>query len=66
MRKRSNARRLATGILARNDPTRTSLEALAVEFDAAAAVLDARTAAALAIGYGDDIPPQSQPPLISN
>ena len=40
-------RRLAVSILAHYDPTRAGLCALAVEFDAAAAVLEARTADAL-------------------
>ena len=61
--KAEQCRRLATSILTRNDPTKTSLDALAIEFEAAAAVIDARTAAALAIGYGDDIPPDSAPAI---
>ena len=51
-------RRLAAAILTRNDPTAVSLAALSVEFDAAAAVIEARTAAAQAVGYGDDVPPE--------
>ena len=57
-------RRLALCIGRQNDPTAASLEALAIEFDAAATVIDARTAAALAIGYGDDMPPGSVPTVI--
>ena len=53
--KAEQCRRLAACILARNDPTVVSLNALAVEFDAAAAVIEARTVAAHAIGYGDDV-----------
>jgi hypothetical protein len=63
--KAEQCRRLAVCILTRNDPTATSLRALAIEFDAAASVIDARTAAALAIGYGDDIPPDSEPQPIA-
>ncbi len=59
--KAEQCRRLAGCILTRNDPTAASLGALAVEFDAAAAVIDARTAAARAIGYGDDVPPDETP-----
>jgi hypothetical protein len=55
--KAEQCRRLAVGILTRNDPTAVSLAALAVEFDAAAMVIEARTAAAQSIGYGDDVPP---------
>ena len=54
--KAEQCRRLASCILTRNDPTAVSLAALAREFDAAAAVIEARTAAAHAISYGDDFP----------
>jgi hypothetical protein len=62
--KAEQCRRLAGCILTRNDPTAVSLAALAREFDAAAAVIEARTAAAHAIGYGDDFPPGG--PAVSN
>jgi hypothetical protein len=55
--KAEQCRRLAAAILTRNDPTAVSLAALSVEFDPAAAVIEARTAAAQTIGYGDDVPP---------
>jgi hypothetical protein len=61
--KAEQCRRMVVAILTRNDPTAASLNALAVEFDAAAAVIDARTAAAQVIGYGDDVPPEAAPPL---
>ena len=64
--KAEQCRRLAACIFTRNDPTATSLGALAVEFDAAAVAIDARTAAAQAIGYGDDVPPDSEPKPIAN
>jgi hypothetical protein len=57
--KAEQCRRLAAG-LTRNDPTALSLNALAVEFNAAAAVIEARTAAAHAIGYGDDVAPEGR------
>jgi hypothetical protein len=60
-KRRSNVAALAACILSRNDVTAASLTALAIEFDAAAAVIDARTAAAQVIGYGDDIPPDTTP-----
>ncbi len=55
--KATQCRRLAACIPTRNDPTASSLSALAIEFDAAAAVIDARTAAALVIGCGTDVLP---------
>jgi hypothetical protein len=58
--KAEQCRRLADCILTRNDPTAVSLAALAVEFDAAATVIEARTAAAQLIGYGDDVPPEGR------
>ena len=64
--KAEQCRRLAGWILTPHDPTAASLRALSVEFDAAAAVLDARTAAAQSIGYGDDVPLNAQPSLIAN
>jgi hypothetical protein len=59
--KAEQCRRLASCILARNDPTLVALNALAVEFDATAVAIEARTAAAYSIGYGDDVPPDSAP-----
>ena len=53
--KAEQCRRLADGILAQDDPTAASLHTLGVEFDARAAALEAETAAAMLIGYGDDI-----------
>jgi hypothetical protein len=53
--KAEQCRRLAATILVGNDPTAASLKALAVEFDCRAAALEAETAAAVMIGYGDDI-----------
>jgi hypothetical protein len=52
---------LASGILSRNDPTALALQALAVEFDHRARALESETAAALLIGYGDDIGDRSAP-----
>jgi hypothetical protein len=57
--KAEQCRRLARSIPTRNDPTGVSLHALAVEFDATASAIDARSAAAQFIGYGDDVPPES-------
>jgi hypothetical protein len=54
--KAEQCRWLAACIPTRNDPTASSLNALASEFDAAAAAIDARTATALAIGCATDIP----------
>jgi hypothetical protein len=59
--KAEQCRRMAGCILTRNDPTAASLRALAVEFDAAASVIDARTATVLSLGYGGDIPPDREP-----
>jgi hypothetical protein len=53
--KAEQCRRLATSIMSRNDPTAKSLNALATEFDSKAASLEAETAAAMMIGYEDDI-----------
>jgi hypothetical protein len=55
--KAEQCRRLSLCIGRRDDPTANSLKALALEFDAAAAAIDARTAAALVIGFGDALPP---------
>jgi hypothetical protein len=55
-------RRLAACILTRDDVTSASLTALAAEFDAAAAVVDERAAAATIDDY-DDIVPGAAPPL---
>jgi hypothetical protein len=63
--KAEQCRRLATCILTRNDLTAASLNALAVEFDAAAAAIEARTAAAQVIGYGGEIPPD-EPPRVAH
>ena len=52
--KAEQCRRLAACIHA-NDPAATSLRALAIEFDAAAGVIDARMTAAQTIGYGGDV-----------
>jgi hypothetical protein len=53
--KAEQCRRLASGILGRNDPTSESLIALSVEFDSKAQALEAEAKAAVLIGYGDDI-----------
>lgn len=53
--KAEQCRRLAKHIYSGNDPTAASLGALAIEFDARATALEAETAAAVQIGYGDDI-----------
>lgn len=50
--KAEQCRRLSLCISRRDDPTANSLNALAIEFDAAAAVIDARTATARVIGHG--------------
>jgi hypothetical protein len=57
---------LAACILTRDDPTALSLEALGVEFDATAATIEARTAAARAIGYGESVPPDTLRALVLN
>jgi hypothetical protein len=59
--KAEQCRRLSRCIGRLNDPTANSLKALAIEFDAAAAVVDARIAAALVIGHGDALPPDETP-----
>jgi hypothetical protein len=59
--KAEQCRRLASAILTRNDPTAMALQALAVEFDQRAKALESETAAALLIGYGDDIGDHSAP-----
>jgi hypothetical protein len=59
--KAEQCRRLAGAITGRNDLTGVSLMALSVEFDAKAAALEAETAAAMTIGYGDDIGDLSRP-----
>jgi hypothetical protein len=64
--KAEQCRRLSGCILGGNDPTSAALNALAIEFDAAAATIEARTAAAELIGYGDDVPRDNPPPPISN
>ena len=63
--KAEQCRRFSLCIATRNDPTAISLKALATEFDAAAAVIEARTVAAQAIGHGDDIRP-AEAPLLPN
>jgi hypothetical protein len=59
--KAEQCRRLAKGMLTRNDPAVLALQALAVEFDHKATALESETAAALLIGYGDDIGDRSVP-----
>jgi hypothetical protein len=59
--KAEQCRRLSRCIGRLDDPTADSLKALAIEFDAAAAVVDARIAAAQAIGYGDGVLPDEIP-----
>jgi len=54
--KARQCRRLAACILTRGDPTAASLNALALEFDEAAAVIDAGPAHAT--GCAEDITPQ--------
>jgi hypothetical protein len=53
--KAEQCRRLASGIMARNDPTSDALIALSVEFDSKAHALEAEAKAAVLIGYGDDV-----------
>ena len=53
--KAEQCRRLANGLANDKDPAVTALRALAVEFDHKAQALESETAAALLIGYGDDI-----------
>ncbi|MHB2205086.1 hypothetical protein [Methylobacterium sp. CM6257] len=53
--KAEQCRRLARSILSRNDPTQASLNAMAAEFDAQAAAIEASVATAHVIGYGDDV-----------
>jgi hypothetical protein len=52
--KAEQCRRLAASILAPNDLTAVGLNALAVEFDSQAALIEAETSAAKTIGYGAD------------
>jgi len=47
-------------------PTAVSLKALGVEFDATAAAIDARSAAAQAVGYGEGVPPETNRTLVLN
>jgi hypothetical protein len=54
--KAEQCRRLSLCIGRRDDPTSNSLKALAVEFDAAAAVVDAQTVTAQTVGPVDDLP----------
>src|ERR671916_260179 len=60
--KAEQCRRLAACIPRRDDPTAASLNALGIEFDATATAIDARTAAAQAIGYGGSVPPEAYRP----
>ena len=53
--KAEQCRRLARSILTRDDPTQASLLAMAAEFDAQAAAIEASVATAHVIGYGDDV-----------
>jgi hypothetical protein len=63
--KAEQCRRLAGCILGGNDPTARAMNALAIEFDAAASAIEARTEAAELIGYGDGVPPDNSL-LVSN
>lgn len=58
--KAEQCRRLRRAIFTRNDPTAASLEAMAVEFDAQATAIEARTPAADMLGYGDDVPKEQE------
>jgi hypothetical protein len=53
-KKAEQCRRLANSILVPNDPTAAGLNALALEFDSHAALIEAETTAAKIIGYGAD------------
>jgi hypothetical protein len=64
--KAEQCRRLAACIHTRDDPTAVSLKALGIEFEATAAAIDAREAAAQAIGYGETVPPDTHRPQILN
>ena len=64
--KANQCRRLAACLLVRDDPTAVALKALGIEFDAAAAAVDAREAAAQAIGYGESVPPETHPAPVLN
>jgi hypothetical protein len=64
--KAEQCRRLAACIPTRDDPTAVSLKALGIEFEATAAAIDAREAAAQAIGYGESVPPDTHSPQILN
>jgi hypothetical protein len=64
--KAEQCRRLAACILRRDDPMAVSLKALGIEFDATAAAIDARTAAAQAIGFGESAPPETSRTLVLN
>ena len=57
LEKAAQCRRLADAITRWDDPTKTALSALAVEFEANAKAIQAREAAARQIGLGDDIAP---------
>jgi len=58
--KATRCRRLASSLTAERDPTAARLRAMAVEFDAAAAAIDARTAAALSIDEDGCVPPKTE------
>jgi hypothetical protein len=64
--KAEQCRRLAACIPTRDDPTAVSLDALSLEFDAAATAIDAQTETAQAIGYGESVPPNTHRPRILN
>jgi hypothetical protein len=64
--KAEQCRRLAACIHRRDDPMAVSLKALGIEFDATAGAIDARTATALAIGYGESVAPDTLPGLVLN
>ncbi|ACA15308.1 hypothetical protein M446_0750 [Methylobacterium sp. 4-46] len=54
--KAEQCRRLAKHLYNQNDPAVAALTAMAAEFDADAAAIEARAAAAHVIGFGDDVP----------
>ena len=58
--KATRCRRLASSFTAERDPTAARLRAMAAEFDAAAAAIEARTAAALSLDENGYLPSKTE------
>lgn len=63
--KAEQCRRLSKSLMS-TDSAAISLNALAVEFDAQGAALEAEAKAALTMGFGDDIGDSEKPPATEN